>query len=164
MGRVFGKELVKEIEAALDRSNEVNNRLQENLDNFEVDLTDCFLSKNVAEASVSLHLKQLKILEGTGTGKFVRLQDKDTKKTYKINHVETPWGYKYVIEGFTKEDGRPVFISNTSPRTLKKYNLEEIFVDRPVWLKLGGDSFGHAFPYEYEAQWNRVTGEDSIDL
>lgn len=153
---LYGEKLKQELKKILKREQDDLARMQDDLDNFRMEWSDCFRSYNVSQASVKCTLAQLRIMDTDGTQEFTAVKDKKTGEILNSRHVNTPYGWKYVID---IPGRKSVFVNNFSPRCLNKHGLEKTTVRRPVWVKLSGDNLGNSWETYYEAKFNRVTGE-----
>lgn len=156
MKNLYGEALTKVLKETLIHEQELLKRMQDDLDNSQIEWSECFRSYNATKAAIARTQAQLRIMDTDGTQSFTAVRDKKTGKVLKSRHVETPFGWKYVID---RPGQKSVFVTNFSPRCLNKHGLEKTSVKKPVWVRLSGDAMGHAWEEYYEAKFNRVTGE-----
>lgn len=136
---------------------------------------DAFRSINALQASLTMDKNLLELIKSKGVvqsyGVAIFFKD-EQGNLYKSKPVHTPYASDLVI----LKNGKKAWLKKsvkdgtedteneeyTFEKLAKKYGLHQVVVDDlPVFYRLSGDDFGHAWPTCYESPVNHVTGEKS---
>ena len=161
MGRAYGAELAKQIEAQKQRFIEQidcrNKRIADGL----TDMDDCFISQRFEENGIHECNLQLAILDGDG---FMTIEQAFNEKgePVTIGSFANQWGGTTYIS--TKADGTKVFASSKKA-LIKKAGFSTRLVLVPCWTRFVANGSGMLGAYSGSIQvcrWhtNMVTGEE----
>jgi hypothetical protein len=156
----YGAELLQELERDLERGREEFNRREAKLDNMDMELGDCFLSRAANQLSTRLTEEKIAILKDGGFRTFKELYWIDTGLRADWYWAQTKFGSRVLVK---REDGELVW-SSGKPQSLTNKGLEWREVTLPAWACIGGSGHGTsgmatAYIKTFPSDTNYWTGE-----
>lgn len=160
----YGQELIKSLEAEIERLQESIDRRAERVANCETDYDDCFISERCESRTISTNKRKIELIKDGGCAWFCEYATLDGKLV-NAHWCKTRYGYSLKAE---MPDGSVVWTTADTAKGLAKRGLKKVECKRPAWYAFRSYNSGllGAYTGSYElfpSDYNYATGEQAAD-
>lgn len=164
----YGEELIRELEAEIERYENQMSRRWDRINNGETDQEDCFVSMRVEERGRDLAKDKIKLIQNGGFDWFVEYATLDDVL------VNAKWCQCRSFTGYGKTsklrvempDGTVKWTQATTEKGLARIGIKRVLCKRPAWFRFssGGSGMYGIYTGQYTtfpSDKNYATGEDA---
>ena len=156
----YGKELVEQLQAEIDRMKESISNRYDRIDAGWTDIDDCFISQRCEERGISNNMDKIDLISKGGClwfGEYATLDG----QIVNAHWCNTMYGEK--LRG-VMPDGMVIWTTATTAKGLAKKGLKKVECLRPAWFRFSSSNSGMLGVYTgsyvpFPSDINYATGE-----